>query len=136
MNKSYSELITIDDYIGRFNYLRLGGKIGEETFGYNRYLNQLFYESPEWRTFRNSIIIRDMGNDMGVEDYPINGKIYIHHINPIELKDIYDRHTMLLDPENVISVSYQTHNAIHYGDESLLFTGITTRYEHDTTPWR
>lgn len=136
MNKSYSELITFQNFLDRFNYLRIGGHIGEETFGYNRYLNQMLYKSPEWLSFRRYIITRDMGNDLGLEDYPINGKIYIHHINPITLKDIYDRHPMLLDPENVISVSYQTHSAIHYGDESLLFTGITERTENDTSPWR
>lgn len=136
MIKSYSELIQFSDFLDRYRYLRLGGKVGEETFGFNRNLNQLFYSSPEWRQFRHEIIVRDNGCDLGVEGYDLNGIIYIHHINPITLKDIYRRSELLFDPENVICVSNRTHNAIHYGDESLLFLGITERTENDTCPWR
>lgn len=135
-NKSYSELILIPDFLSRFNYLKLGGKVGEETFGYNRYLNQKFYASPEWKRFRDFIIVRDNGCDLGVEGYDINSIIYIHHINPITLKDIHNRSEMLLDPENVICVSRNTHEAIHYGDESIIFLGITERKANDTVPWR
>lgn len=136
MNKSYSELITIPDYLSRFNYLKLGGKVGDDTFGYSRYLNQTFYRSYEWKKFREKIIIRDNGCDLGIGDYEIVGRIYIHHINPITLKDIQERSSNLLDPENVICVSNNTHEAIHYGDESLLFLGVTERRHNDTCPWK
>lgn len=136
MIKSYSELITFTDYVDRFRYLKLNGQIGDETFGYNRYLNQKFYKSNEWLSFRRDIIIRDNGCDLGMDGYDIHGIIHIHHINPITLKDIYDRNPILLDPENVICVSTITHKAIHYGDESLIFTGIIERTENDTCPWR
>lgn len=136
MNKSYSELITIPTFLERYRYLRLGGKVGEDTFGYNRYLNQIFYKSPEWRRFRHDIIVRDNGCDLGIEDFDINGHIYIHHINPITLKDIHNRSDLLLDPENVICVSDRTHKAIHYGDESLLYLGVPERRANDMCPWR
>ena len=134
--KSYSELITIPTFKERYIYLKLDGKVGKETFGYDRYLNQLFYHSDEWRKFRDSIILRDNGNDLGVDNYPINGRILIHHINPIYPEDIIKRSQILFDPENVISVSKSTHNAIHYGDESLLFLDLTERLSNDTCPWR
>lgn len=134
--KSYSELITIPTFKERYIYLKLDGKVGKETFGYDRYLNQLFYHSDEWRKFRDSIILRDNGNDLGVDNYPINGRILIHHINPIYPEDIIKRSQILFDPENVISVSKSTHNAIHYGDESLLFLDLTERSSNDTCPWR
>lgn len=135
--KTYSELIKIPSYIDRFRYLRLGGKAGEITFGNERYLNQHFYKSPEWKQFRRDIIIRDRGFDLGVEGYSINGVILIHHINPITVEDIINRSDSIFDPENVISVSKNTHNAIHYGDEHLLcIDEIIERRPNDTIPWR
>lgn len=135
--KTYSELIKIPSYIDRFRYLRLGGKAGEITFGNERYLNQHFYKSPEWKQFRRDIIIRDKGFDLGAEGYSINGVILIHHINPITVEDIINRSDSIFDPENVISVSKNTHNAIHYGDEHLLcIDEIIERRPNDTIPWR
>lgn len=136
MSRSYSELLTIPSFEERYKYLRLSGQIGKETFGYDRYLNQLFYKSPEWRAFRNDVIMRDNGCDLGVEDRPIRGLIIIHHIEPISPKDILERSIKLLDMENAICVSDLTHKAIHYGDESLLFLGITEREPNDTCPWK
>lgn len=133
--KSYSELNEITNYIDRFNYLKLNGRVGEDTFGYDRYLNQIFYKSPEWRHFRNGIIIRDNGCDLGCEGYEIEGTFIIHHINPITKKDILDRSPMLLDPENVITTVDLTHKAIHYGDAQLLITEPIERTMGDTCLW-
>ncbi len=133
--KSYSELNEIMNYIDRFNYLKLNGRVGEDTFGYDRYLNQIFYKSPEWRHFRNNIIIRDNGCDLGCEGYEIEGTFIIHHINPITKKDILDRSPMLLDPENVITTVDLTHKAIHYGDAQLLITEPIERTMGDTCLW-
>ena len=135
--KTYSELIQIPSYIERYRYLKLGGKAGEITFGNERYLNQILYKSPEWKSFRRGIILRDCGCDMGVPGYEIQGVILIHHINPITVEDIYERNDCVFDEENVISVSKRTHNAIHYGDEELLsIDEIVERRPNDTTPWR
>lgn len=135
--KTYSELITIPTFIERYEYLRIGGRIGEETFGFDRYINQVFYSSLEWKKFRRDMIIRDMGCDLGVEGYEINGLIILHHINPIVPDDITLRRLeVLLNPENVICVSHNTHNAIHYGDKSLLITEPIMRTRNDTCPWR
>lgn len=135
--KCYSELITIPTLEGRFEYCRLDGTVGKETFGYDRYLNQQFYTSYEYRKFRRQIIIRDMGCDLGVEGFPINGLIILHHINPISPDDILGRNVeILLDPENAICVGLRTHNAIHYGDSSLLITAPIERKRNDTCPWR
>lgn len=135
--KSYSELIQIPSYIERYRYLKLGGKAGEITFGNERYLNQILYKSPEWKSFRRSIIIRDQGCDMGVEGYEIAGQILVHHINPITVDDIYERSDAVFDEENVISVSKITHNAIHYGSEDLLVIDeIVERRPGDTIFWR
>ena len=137
MTKTYSELITIPTFIGRFRYLRLGGRIGEDTFGYDRYLNQIFYRSKEWKDFRRDIIIRDMGCDLGIEDREIHDRIYIHHIIPITKDDIIYRNLeILLNPENVICVDDITHKAIHYGDESLLIAEPIIRSRNDTCPWK
>lgn len=137
MSRTYSELITIDSFIERYRYLRLGGKPGEDTFGNERYLNQVLYKSPEWKSFRQDIIIRDNGMDMGVDGFPISGIILIHHITPITVEDILNRSSIIFDPENVISVSHRTHNAIHYGDEGLLDVDILVeRSPNDTCPWR
>lgn len=136
MIKRYSELILIDDYLGRYNYLKLGGLIGKETFGSDRYLNQALYRSPEWKSFRTQMILRDAGCDMGFPDFEINGKIILHHINPISKEDIINRSDAVFDPENVICVSHLTHEAIHYGDESLIPKDYVARTPNDTIPWR
>lgn len=133
---TYSELIQIPDFLGRFNYLKLGGGIGEATFGFERYLNQEFYHSTEWKSFRNKIIIRDNGNDLGVDGFQIGGRIIIHHIKPITIADIRDGSPIVLDPENVICVSHRTHEAIHFGSEDLLVDYFpTSRKPGDTKLW-
>ena len=135
--KTYSELIQIPSYIERYRYLRLGGKTGEITFGNERYLNQLLYKSPEWKSIRREIIIRDQGFDMGVDGYEIQGTILVHHMNPITVEDIYERRDCVFDEENLISVSKITHNAIHYGSEELLVIDeIPERRPGDTIFWR
>lgn len=135
--KTYSELITLPTFEERYRYLRMGGAVGKETFGFDRYLNQKFYSSAEWKRFRRDIIIRDMGCDLGIEDRPIQGIIILHHLNAIDPKDILDKNVrVLLNPENVICVSHNTHNAIHYGDDSLLFTDPIVRTKNDTCPWK
>jgi hypothetical protein len=135
--KTYSELITLPTFEERYRYLRIGGSVGKETFGFDRYLNQKFYSSYEWRQFRRDVIIRDMGCDLGIEDRAIQGLIIIHHLNSIDPKDIQDKNIrVLLDFENVICVSHNTHNAIHYGDDSLLFTDPIIRTKNDTCPWK
>lgn len=135
--RTYSELITIPTFEERFEYLRLGGKVGEETFGYERYLNQIFYNSGEWKRFRRDIIVRDMGCDLGIEDREIQGIITVHHINPVSIDDILlKRLDILLNPENAICTSSITHKAIHYGDESLLIIAPVERQLYDTCPWK
>lgn len=134
--KTYSELITLPTFLERYRYLKIGGAVGRETFGRDRYLNQILYQSDEWRNFRIPIIIRDNGNDLGCDGYEIHGPILIHHINPITVKDVLRRDPKVFDPENVISTVLNTHNAIHYGDETLLVTGPITRTKNDTCPWR
>jgi hypothetical protein len=135
--KTYSELIQIPSYIERYRYLKLGGKTGEITFGNERYLNQLLYKSPEWKSFRRHIILRDEGCDMGVPGYEITGQILVHHINPITVEDIYNREECVFDEENVICVCKITHNAIHYGSEDLLVIDeIVERRPNDTIFWR
>ena len=137
MIKTYSELITLPTFEERFRYLKLDGVIGEETFGFDRYLNQAFYSSKEWKKFRRDIIVRDMGCDLGIEDREIGGLIMIHHLNPISLEDILKRNVkVLLNPENVICTSASTHRAIHYGDENLLIKAPIERTKNDTCPWR
>lgn len=134
--RTYSELIEIPTFKERFEYLKLGGKVGEETFGFDRYLNQTLYRSPEWKRFRRDMIIRDNGLDLACDGYEIVGKIMVHHIDPITMEDILRRHPKIFDPENVVCVSLNTHNAIHYGDEDLLITGPVIRTKFDTCPWR
>lgn len=134
--RTYSELIQIPTFLGRFRYLKLGGRVGEDTFGHDRYLNQILYRSPEWKRFRREIIIRDNGCDLACEGYEIFGKILIHHINPITVEDVLNRHPNIFDPENVISTVLNTHNAIHYGDETLLITDPIVRTKNDTCPWK
>lgn len=135
--KTYLELIRLRTFEERYNYLRLGGIVGADTFGYDRYLNQMFYSTKEWKTFRRDIIVRDNGCDLGINDRSIQGLIFIHHINPITETDILQRNLdILLNPDNVICVSFETHNAIHYGDESLLIKEPVERYRNDTCPWK
>ena len=135
--KSYHELITIPDYLARYNYLKIGGRIGAETFGYDRYLNQILYTSFEWRNdTRPKIITRDNGCDMAHEDYLLEHDILIHHINPITVEDVLNRAPKVFDPDNLVCVSRLTHNAIHYGDESLLMLPPVERRMYDTCPWR
>lgn len=134
--KTYSELIALPTFIERFRYLKIGGKVGAETFGYDRYLNQTLYRSSEWKRFRRDIILRDNGLDLACEGYDIAGPIIVHHIDPITLEDVLRRDPKIFDPENVISTWLRTHNAIHYGDESLLCIGPIERTPNDTCPWR
>lgn len=134
--KTYSELILLPTFEERFEYLRLDGRVGEDTFGFDRYLNQLFYRSYEWRKIRDYVIVRDNGCDLGVEGYDIYGKILIHHMNPITARDIADRTELLLNPEYLICVTHDTHNAIHYGDENLIIKAPIERRPNDTCPWK
>ena len=136
--RTYSELLTLPTFEERFQYLRLDGKIGEQTFGFDRYLNQLFYKDPEWLAVRDFVIIRDQGCDLGLEEYEISKhqRILIHHMNPITKKDIMRRSKFLLDPEYLICTSHRTHTAIHYGDETLLPSKLIVRTKNDTCPWR
>lgn len=136
MIRTYSELITLPTFEERYEYVRLGGRIGDKTFGSDRYINQTFYTSYEWRKFRRDIIVRDMGCDLAIEDREIGGLIVIHHLNPITVDDIWRRSEFLMNPEYVICVSDNTHKAIHYGDESLLITAPIERSKNDTCPWR
>lgn len=135
--KTYSELITLPTFRERFRYLKIGGRVGEETFGLDRKINQYFYQrSDEWKSIRNYVIVRDNGCDLGIEGYDIYSHIIIHHINPITVEDIRMSSDYLLDPEFLICTSLNTHNAIHYGDESLLYTSLIERTKNDTCPWR
>lgn len=134
--RTYSELIKIPTFKERFEYLRLDGTVGEETFGFDRYLNQTFYKSPEWKAARDFVIIRDQGCDLAMEGHEIFGRILVHHMNPIRIEDIVNRSKYLLDPEYLICTIKNTHDAIHYGDGSLLITGPIERTKNDTCPWR
>ena len=137
MSKSYQELISIPDYRERYEYLKLGGSVGELTFNGHRYLNQRFYTSdPEWKKVKRAVILRDNGCDMAHEDYQIGGRIIVHHINPVTIDDLIKRNPIIFDPENLICVSHNTHNAIHYGDASLLLLPPVERVANDTCPWR
>lgn len=134
--KKYSELIRLSTFMDRYQYLRLDGRVGIETFGYDRYLNQILYHTPEWRRFRRDIIIRDKACDLGCDGYELYDKILIHHINPITVDDVLNRDPKIFDPNNVISTSLNTHNAIHYGDERLLVSEPIVRTKNDTCPWK
>lgn len=134
--RTYSELIAIPTFEERFKYLQLNGNVGAETFGYDRVFNQRFYSSLEWKRLRDEIIFRDNGCDLGILDRRIMGKIFIHHMNPIMLEDIRESSEFLLNPEYLICMSFETHNAIHYGDENLLFKAPIERKQYDTCPWR
>jgi len=134
--RSYHELIQIPDYLDRFKYLKLDGAVGRETFGYDRYLNQILYTSEDWRKFRREIIKRDLGCDMAHSDYEIPKRAIVHHINPITIEDVINRSPKIFDPDNVILVSHMTHEAIHYGNDSLLMKPPIIRTPNDTSPWR
>ena len=136
MIRTYSELSTITSFKDRFRYLKLDGAVGEATFGFDRYLNQLFYRSQRWRKIRDEVIVRDCGCDLGIEGYEIYKYAMIHHMNPITAKDIQDESEYLLNPEYLITTTQRTHNAIHYGDEDLLPTMPVERTQNDTCPWR
>ncbi len=134
--RTYSELITLPTFMERYKYLRIGGTVGADTFGFDRYLNQAFYKSEEWKSIRRHVIIRDCGCDLGIEGREIHERILIHHINPISEEDILDRSDYLLNPEYLISTSHRTHNAIHYGDDSILIDVPLERRKNDTCPWK
>ena len=134
--KTYSALSNLETFEERFQYLRLDGTVGEETFGYDRYLNQILYKSDEWKQCRRDIIIRDNGCDLGCDGFEVHGRILIHHINPITVDDIVNRNPWVFDPENLILTSHNTHQAIHYGNEDLLILPPIERSKNDTSPWR
>ena len=134
--KTYSELSQLATFEERFRYLKLTGVVGKETFGYDRYLNQLFYSSKKWKSIRDHVIVRDNGCDLGAEGYDIHGRIIIHHMNIITREDIERESEYLLDPEFLITTTHNTHNAIHYGDESLLMSKPIERTKNDTCPWK
>lgn len=134
--RCYSELILLPTFKERYEYLKLDGKVGEETFGFDRYLNQKFYTSEEWKKVRHEIIVRDLGCDLGIKDMEIYGKILIHHMNPINKRDILDRSDFLLNPEYLIATSKSTHDAIHYGSFFLLGQAPIERRPNDTCPWK
>lgn len=136
--KTYSELITIPTFEERYRYLRIGGKVGEDTFGFDRYLYQHFLKTDEWLELRDFVIIRDLGCDLAMPDreIPEGIPIMVHHMNPVSKEDILRRSKFLLDPEYMITTYKRTHDAIHYGDESLLFTGLVERRKNDTCPWK
>ena len=135
--KTYSELITLPTFEERYRYLRLGGRVGADTFGFDRYLNQVVYQrDPRWKNARDVVIIRDNGCDLGIEGREIHGKILVHHMNPITMEDILNGRDWIYDPEFLISTMLTTHNAIHYGDENLLMKDPITRSKNDTCPWK
>jgi len=136
MNKSYSELVKLETFEQRLEYLMLDGRVGQDTFGFDRYLNQALYNSKEWKQIRRKVIIRDNGCDLGVEGYEINDRALIHHINPITQDDILNRSSCLFDLENLITVTKRTHDAIHYSDASIVTNKPVMRVAGDTCPWR
>lgn len=135
--RTYSELIKLPTFEERFEYLQLNGFVGQETFGYDRWLNQQFYQKDiRWKKVRDQVIIRDCGCDLGVEGFEIHDKIYVHHMNPLMLRDLVDQTEFLLTPEYLICTSFSTHQAIHYGDKSLLVGNPIERMPNDTCPWK
>lgn len=137
MIRYYSELIQLPTFKERFEYLKLSGSVGKATFGYDRYLNQNFYKSQEWKRLRNEIIVRDNGCEMGLEDYEIRGRIFIHHMNPIVDDDIVNVSDYLMNPEYLICVSHDIHNAIHYGNDDIVRAkDYIPRRPDDTCPWK
>ena len=134
--RTYSELILLPTFEERFKYLQLNGRVGDDTFGFDRYINQNFYRSAEWKRIRDLVIMRDNGCDLALEGYEIYGRILIHHMNPITVKDVELSTEYLMNPEYLICVTHNTHNAIHYGDEKLLTKGSIVRTKNDTCPWK
>lgn len=134
--RSYSELSKLKTFEERFKYLQLNGEVGRDTFGFDRYINQRYYTSAEWKTIRDRVIVRDNGCDLGVEGREIYGKILIHHMNPITVEDIETQSDILTNLEYLIATTHDTHNAIHYGDENLLIKGPVIRSPNDTCPWK
>lgn len=135
--KTYSELIKLNSFEERYKYLKLEGKVGEDTFGFDRYLNQIFYKTDEWKSVRDYVISRDNGCDLGMSDREIKfGKILVHHMNPITKEDILNRSDILLNPEYLITTTKNTHDAIHYGSDDLLYQDPVERYKNDTCPWK
>lgn len=134
--KTYTDLIKLPTFEERFRYLELGGAVGADTFGFDRYLNQRFYTSQIWQRVKREVIIRDNGCDLGMEGYTIFGRVIVHHMNPITVEDVVKQTDALLNPEFLICVSHTTHNAIHYGSEELLPKGPADRKPNDTCPWR
>jgi len=136
MSKTYSELLLIPTFEDRYSYLKLQGIVGANTFGFDRYINQMFYKSSEWQSLRNEIILRDNGCDLGIIDREIYGPIYIHHMNPLSIDDITTNSKYLLNPEYLICTTQSTHNAIHYGNISSLVFMPKERKPNDVCPWR
>lgn len=136
MFRTYTELSKLNSFLERYEYLRIGGKVGEETFGFDRYLNQIFYKDPKWLEARDNVIIRDGGCDLGMPDREIRGKILVHHMNPITKEQILRRDPILFDPEYLICTIKSTHDAIHYGDQTLLMLDPIVRTKNDTCPWK
>lgn len=134
--RSYTEMLRIPEYKERFLYLQLSGMVGAQTFGNERYLNQILYNSAKWKKCRNEVVIRDDGCDLACPDYPIKGRVIVHHINPITIDDILEERGIVFDLDNLISVAHSTHEAIHYGDEHLLPHNPTIRVKNDTCPWK
>ena len=135
--RTYSELSKLKTFRERYEYLKLDGIVGEETFGFDRYINQMFYKSEEWKRIRNYVITRDNGCDLGISDRKIvDSVILVHHMNPITKEDIINKNEILLDPEYLITTIKPTHDAIHYGDESLLAEDLIIRSKNDTCPWK
>lgn len=135
--RTYGELIKIENFLDRYEYLKLNGSVGAETFGFDRWLNQIFYRSPEWKHIREEVIIRDDGCDLGIRDRPIGGRIYVHHMNPIDVKSIVERKSILLNPDFLICCSHNTHEAIHYGNSDILLPDkFVERKPNDTILWK
>lgn len=134
--RTYKELIRLKTFIERYNYLRLNEKVGVSTFGFDRYLNQLLYSSKEWKRIRDEVIIRDMGCDLAIEGLDIFDKITIHHMNPITIDDVKLKRDYILNPEFLITTSYTTHSAIHFGSEAILRKPLIERRVNDTCPWK
>lgn len=135
--RTYSELRSLNSFEDRFNYLKLNGEVGKDTFGFDRHINQMFYKSKEWKDVRNKVILRDNGCDLGIPDHEIYESVYIHHINPITVNDIDEVTEYLLNPEYLITCSFRTHNAIHYGtNENTVSTKYVERRPNDTCLWK
>ena len=134
--RTYSKLSKLRTFQERFDYLKLDGNVAEETFGFDRYLNQKFYHSIEWKRVRDYVIVRDCGCDLGIADNPIRGRVYIHHMNPLTIQNLRDPKDAMLDPEYLICVSHDTHNAIHYGSDPIALDEVVERRPNDTCPWK